>query len=251
MVSSVDFENRLQSCKDVWNAGEVKYLHPGQASFFVQQYSKVFENSMLKSTRTAAGLGYPPEIFTTNSSETLNATIKRKVNYKENEWPDFNESMRQLILSQRDEVLRSLSGRGQYRLDKDYAHLIVAPQQWVKMKPEQRKQLVKQFDNMKLKCITIPPVSQTTQLTTSSVPQEGQEYSQVSKHLSISAADSNICTLPKARLDAMWTKAEEYLKSSNGVLSAPGSDKKSKMVASRHGTAPHFVTVSSSGQYLL
>ena len=117
------------------------------------------------------------------------------------------------------------------------------------MKPEQRKQLVKQFDNMKLKCITIPPVSQTTQLTTSSVPQEGQEYNQVSKHLSISAADSNICTLPKATLDAMWTKAEEYLKSSNGVLPAPGSDKKSKMVASRHGTAPHFVTVSSSGQY--
>ena len=68
---------------------------------------------MLKSTRTAAGLGYPPEIFTTNSSESLNATIKRKANYKESEWPDFDESMRQLILSQRDEVLRSLSGRGQ------------------------------------------------------------------------------------------------------------------------------------------
>ena len=171
------------------------------------------------------------------------------MNYKDSEWPDFNESMRQLILSQRDEVLRSLSGRGQYRLDKEYAHLVVAPQQWVKMKPEQRKQLVKQFDNMKLKCITIPPVSQTTQSTTSSAPQEGQEYNQTSKHLSISAADSNICTLPKATLDAMWNKAEEYLKSSNGVLPAPGSDKKSKMVASRHGTTPHFVTVSSSGQY--
>ena len=98
-VSSVDFETRLQNCKDVWNAREVNYLHLGQASFFdyfVQQYSKVFENTMLKSTRTAAGLGYPPEIFTTNSSESLNATIKRKVNYKESEWPEFNEYMRQL-----------------------------------------------------------------------------------------------------------------------------------------------------------
>lgn len=47
----------------------------------------------------------------------------------------------------------------------------------------------------------------------------------------------------------MWNKAEEYLKSSNGILPAPGNDKKSKMVASRSGTAPHFVTVSSSGQY--
>ena len=82
---------------------------------------------MLKSTRTAAGLGYPPEIFTTNSSESLNATIKRKVNYKESEWPEFNEYMRQLVMSQRDEVLRALSGRGQYRLDKEYTHLMVAP----------------------------------------------------------------------------------------------------------------------------
>ena len=30
-------------------------------------------------------------------------------------------------MSQRDEVLRSLSGRGQFRLDKEYAHLVVAP----------------------------------------------------------------------------------------------------------------------------
>ena len=111
-VSSVDFESRLQNCKDVWNAREVNYLHPGRALFFdyfVQQYSKVFENTMLKSTRTAAGLGYPPEIFTTNSSESLNATIKRKVNYKESEWPEFNEYMRQLVMSQRDEVLRAVA----------------------------------------------------------------------------------------------------------------------------------------------
>jgi len=94
---------------------------------------------MLKSTRTATGLGYPLEIFTTNSSESLNATIKRKVNYKESEWPEFNEYMRQLVMSQRDKVLWSLSGRGQYRLEKEYAHLVIAPQQCMKMKPEQRK----------------------------------------------------------------------------------------------------------------
>ena len=195
----------------MWNAREVKYLRPGQASFFdyfVQQYSKVFVNTMLKSTRTAAGLGYPPEIFTTNSSKSLNATIKRKVNYKESKWPEFNESMRQLVMSQRDEVLLSLSGRGQYRLDKEYSHLVVAPQQWVKMKPKQRKEIVKQFDSMKLKCITItstPLVSPSVQsgVTTLSVTQDGQEHNQVSKYLSISAADSNISTLPKATLEAM------------------------------------------------
>ena len=102
-VSSTDFKSRLQNCKDVWNNREVKYLRPGQTTFFdyfVQQYSKVFENTMLKSTHTAAGLGHPPEMFTTNSSESLNATIKWNVNYKESEWPEFNESMRQLCLKE-------------------------------------------------------------------------------------------------------------------------------------------------------
>ena len=120
-------------------------MHPGQVLFFVQHYSKVFENTMLKSICSAAGLGCPPQIFTTNSSESLNATIKRKVNFKENKRPQFNESMRELVLSQRDEVIRSLSGHGQYRVEKEYTHVVVAPQRWMRMTPEQRKEVVKLF----------------------------------------------------------------------------------------------------------
>jgi len=62
--------------------------------------------------------------------------------------------MRELVLSQRDKVIRSLSGRGQYRVEKEYAH-VVAPEQWIRMRPEQRKQIVKQFDSLKVKGGTI------------------------------------------------------------------------------------------------
>ena len=89
--------------------------------------------------------------------------LKRRLNYKESEWPEFNETMKQLVLAQRDEVIRALSGRGQFRLDREYAHLIVSPQQWIRMKPEQRKELIKQFDSLKIKCpyeaMATPPVS--------------------------------------------------------------------------------------------
>ena len=98
---------------------------------------------MLKNICSDVGLGFPPDIFTTNSSESLNAVIKRRLNYKESEWPEFSEAMKQLVLSQRDETIRALSGHGQYQLDKEYAYLIVSPQQWIKMKPEQRKYLIK------------------------------------------------------------------------------------------------------------
>ena len=129
-TSVADFRTRLQNCKEIWNARELNCQHPGQGSFFeyfVDNYSKTFENTMLKNIRSDVGLGFPPDIFTTNSSKSLNAAIKRRLNYKESEWPEFNETMKQHVLAQRDEVIRALSGRGQFRLDREYAHLIVSP----------------------------------------------------------------------------------------------------------------------------
>ena len=242
---------------------------------------------MLKSSRTAAGLGCPPGIFTTNSSESLNAAIKRKVNFKESEWPEFNESIKPLVLSQRDEVVRSLSGRGKYRLDKEYAHLIVAPEQWTRMRPEQ-------FDAMKVKCSTTVAstytMSQTSRASSSATLLEdgsvtdtqvedrarvglssmvatkpsplvcetigstqddsGTQTSLSPKHMSISAADSNILILPKATLEGMWNKAEEYLQSKVDVVAAPGGNSKVKMVTSRSGSCPHLVQTALPGQYI-
>ena len=68
---------------------------------------------MRRDVREAAGLGSPPSTFTTSASESMNAELKRKVNYKESEWPLFNKHMEQVVESQRDEIIRALSGRGQ------------------------------------------------------------------------------------------------------------------------------------------
>ena len=65
--------------------------------------------------------------------------------------------------------------------------------------------------------------------------------------MSISAADSNILTLPKATFEATWDKANEYLQSKVG---APGSDRKEKIVTSHFGSLPHFVQVVSPGHYV-
>ncbi len=70
------------------------------------------------------------------------------------------------------------------------------------------------------------------------------------KQLSVTAKECNMSTLPFATLDAMWTRAEVYLPSINDVLPAPGSDRKSKKVASRSGSTPHFVRVVSPGHYV-
>ena len=154
---------------------------------------------MLKNIHSDVRLGFPPDIFTANSSESLNAAIKWRLNYKESERAEFNEAMKQLVLAQRDEVIRALSGHGQFQLDKKYAHLIVSPQQWIRMKPELRKELIKQLDSMKVKCpyqaMATPPAPLQDQTSLSQLRSKGAE--QVVGDMSISANDSNILTLPK------------------------------------------------------
>ena len=101
---------------------------------------------MLKGVRRAVGLGSPPAIFTANPSESVNAVIKRKVDYKATEWPAFNDSLRRIVDGQRDEAIRALSGHGQYRLTQEYHHLQVTSQQWARMTTQQRQEVVKCFD---------------------------------------------------------------------------------------------------------
>jgi len=152
-VDPTDFDSRLQSCRDVWNTRELPYLGPGQTSFFdyfVQHHACTFCHTMLRDVRVAAGLGSPPSIFTTNASESLNAALK-KMNIKETEWPEFNEAMKKFVMAQRDDIICATYGHGQYRVTQEYAHLLVSHQEWIKMTPEQRKDVLKRFDSAKVK----------------------------------------------------------------------------------------------------
>ena len=49
---------------------------------FVSTKKNLLKNKMLKETHINAGLGNPPSYFTTNSSESINAMLKNKVDYK-------------------------------------------------------------------------------------------------------------------------------------------------------------------------
>ena len=83
------------------------------------------------------------------------------------------------------------------------------------MDQDETKELIKQFDSMKVKCpsqaMATPPVplQQIPQMSLSQL--QSEEANQVVNHMSISADDSNILTLPKVTLEAMWDKANEYI----------------------------------------
>ena len=93
--------------------------------YFVNHYSSISENTMLQNICSDFDQGFTIDIFTTSASESLNAVIIKRLNYKESEWPEFNEAMKDIVLSQGDDCV--LCGHGQYQLDKEYAHLIISP----------------------------------------------------------------------------------------------------------------------------
>ena len=141
----------MHACKAAKKLGLIeKRLHKTSSSFFDHfslHYADIFHHTTLNCLRRDVGLGDPPEIFTINASESLNAALKKKVNYKETEWPQFNEAVKELISAQRDEVIRAISGQGKYRLVKEYLSFQVTPQNCIKMTTDLRKALVQKFNN--------------------------------------------------------------------------------------------------------
>jgi len=70
---------------------------------------------MLKPVRREAGLGNPPLRFTTNASKSVNAMLKRKVDYKKNELHVFINHLKQVVDEQEKEVERAVISRGKYK----------------------------------------------------------------------------------------------------------------------------------------
>ena len=55
----------------------------GFIRWFLSNKLPVIRDTMLKPVREECGLGCPPQPFTTNASESINAILKRKVDYKQ------------------------------------------------------------------------------------------------------------------------------------------------------------------------
>ena len=84
-------------------------------------------------------MGCPPEQFTTNASESINAMLKQKMDYRRSELMTFIEMVREIVDDQQKEVERAIIGRGKHQLCANYQCLEVPESQWFLMNREQRK----------------------------------------------------------------------------------------------------------------
>lgn len=95
LIDAIDarsFELKLEVLRTKWES-----LVPGTAgefcSWFIEYECLVIKSTMLRPVREAAGLGSPPEQFSTNASESANALMKSKIDYKRSDLPVFIRKM--------------------------------------------------------------------------------------------------------------------------------------------------------------
>ena len=121
-VDNDDFENKLEVVVESWRSSSMssgsdieKFI-----DWFMSRKVEVIRNTMLRSIREESGLGNPPSIFTTNASESINALLKHKVDYKKHQLPAFIDKVKELVDEQKREVERAIVNRGKWRLRAQY-----------------------------------------------------------------------------------------------------------------------------------
>lgn len=224
LINSVDYKDfmeKVEMLRVKWDS-----MCPGFMEWFCTTQAEVMCTTMIVSVRTRAGLGSPPEHFTTNSNESLNNLLKRKVDFKRSEWPQFNRILQGAVKEQQDEFEKAIFGMGEYELVDEFKYLEVPHDKWIQMNVEQRKQKIQKACSAK--------VQDSTGVLLALSSTENAESSS-HKCLSVSIDDAKIGHVSQERIKGMWDKAEQLLNTEGFILPAAGAANTARQVASLTG----------------
>ena len=146
------FDEVFQALTKKWQALDLSGDALNKFVQWFQRYkSDIIKDSMLRPIREKAGLGIPPIAFTTNASESINAMLKKKVDYKRNELPVFLEKVKELILEQDEEIKKAVISRGKYAVNSEFKKFVKTENAWfTKMKEADRVRHLQRFATFKL-----------------------------------------------------------------------------------------------------
>ena len=228
--SEVIFYQQLEEKQLLWEKREEENpgCQPGFYEWFCQYQCKKITSGMLRPIREEVGLGMPPPPFSTNASESINAMLRRKVNYKKNELPAFVQHLKEIIDEQQRELERAVIRRGKYQFRDDYKYLEISEKDWFQMTKQQKEKHLQKISNMQLNS-TCDESDENSRSSTSSLSITAEKF------------HSGGLNIPLASIRGIWKNAEELLEQKDAIVSAPGFDNGSKMVISRGRKCPHLV----------
>lgn len=138
------FDSKLQVLRCRWLKVVPEIANVFHA-WFVKYEAAILRDTMIRPVREAAGLGSPPDQFSTNASEAINKVLKVKVDYKRSDLPAFVSKVKELIADQRKELEAAIVNCGKFKLKEEYSFLETAEHQWYQKSPHARQALLKRF----------------------------------------------------------------------------------------------------------
>ena len=251
-----DFQRKLDDVTASWHDCSLPSTANmnGFVEWFVANKSHVIRDSMLKPVMEECGLGSPPEPFTTNASESANAMLKRKLDYKRSELPIFIDKVKELVHEQQRELEKAVIGRGKYQLKEEYRHLEINESRLFLMSQDQRKAHLGKLQSVSLSMM----VEEQPPDTMASTSQTCSSRENVNAALQISASSelsvdistaSSLVSIPQKCLEGIWIKARQLLHTDGAIVAAPGQLPEARMVLSYSGKPPHMVTPQKNGDF--
>ena len=236
---SEEFTVMLDSVLEKWSI-----LHPNAEHFhswFKSNKAKQFSESVISSVRQRAGLGCPPEKFTTNRSERTNGVIqdfiKRECGKDKVDEYTFAKSLEKLIRIQEQELEMAILGKGEYKLRDQYSHILVDPQRWDKMTDNQRKNALSRIHGIGIEDVLPTSVSVASARLSNDLPSVVKDI--------VSAGIDWIST---DVLMKMVFSAEETIKRGN-IAELPGTAHETIVVPSKsRPTNPHVLIMFANGK---
>ena len=136
-----EFHAQLSVLKESWDKREREACGKvGEESFhtwFVINKANDFIEGALEDIHELAGLGCPPVPYYTNANESINRAIKDKVNFTKQQWPIFNEKMKEFIEQQQRDVDMAIVGGGRLQIWDKFKHFEVSDTgKWWRMSDE-------------------------------------------------------------------------------------------------------------------
>ena len=244
-----DFESKSEILIETWRTSKMSSASDIDKfiKWFVSNKIGVIRNSMLRSIREESGLGNPPPIFTTNASESINALIKRKMDYKKHQLPQFIEMVHELVDEQNREVERAIVNRGKWRLRSQYQFLEVPESVWFTMSMQQRQKHLSKVHSALVSDVQASGMEKSSSAVGSS--DFGSTVLAVDD-LSVDAATvAKDCNLPLTCVEGIFRKAKELLRKENAIVPAPGQSFEARMVLSYTNKVPHMVTPTKGGVF--
>ena len=236
----------LITLKSVWETRHAKGTDFFQ--YFIKNKASPIRETMTASVRSMCGLGFLPDVYTQNASESMNKLVKGEdkddgsSRRKKKTVCDIVERLRKLVERQEQEQFLAVLGKGEYKVVDEYRHLEVGDD-YYRMTASQKAALKKEF----FTCQQIARGTQT--VVDSDIPGFTSPPA-----LSVQPENSQIISVPYSVLKELFPEASHILHSQNSLVQSPTLTLEARkedhwFVASKEDASrPHSVKVSDTGR---